>query len=110
MNTVPLEQLSFEAFTQVVNTNFRVWVDTADFLQLQLCEISPPQVTAAGGTKGQAFENFALVFRGPADRVLPQRIYTFESAALGRFDLFIVPFSRDQNFTSYQATFNRLVK
>jgi hypothetical protein len=110
MNRVPLEQLSYEAFAGLVKTSFRVWIDAHDSLDLELSEITPSRVSSTGGANSPAHENFALVFLGPADRLLPQRIYLFESAPIGRFELFIVPVSRDQNGTRYQATFNRLVK
>jgi len=110
MDRVPLEQLSFESFAGLVKTNFRVWINDRDALDLELSEITPPRVAASGGANGPKYENFALMFRGPADRLLVQRIYVFESAQIGRFELFIVPVGCDQNGTQYQATFNRLVK
>lgn len=111
MNIVPLEQLSYELLAGLVKTSFRVWADGQAALELELLEITPPRIIANGDPNGPVQESFALVFLGPAaDRVLPQRIYWFESAALGRFELFIVPFGRDADGTRYQATFNRLVK
>ena len=110
MNTVPLEQLGFESFAGLLKTKFRVWVDAQDSLELELCEITPRRVSPTGGARSQTYESFALEFLGPADRLLPQRIYCFESAAIGRFELFIVPVGRDPDGTRYQATFNRLVK
>jgi hypothetical protein len=110
MSTVPLEQLRFEAFAKLLKTNFRVWIDPQQALDLELSEITPPRISSAGGTNGPKYENFALMFRGPADRLLAQRLYLFESAQLGRFELFIVPVGRDANGAQYQATFNRLVK
>ena len=110
MNLVPLDQLTFKVFAELLKTNFRVWVDGQDSLELELAEITTPRVSSIGGANKLACENFALLFCGPGERILPQRIYLFESASLGRFELFIVPVSRDQNGTRYQATFNRLVK
>lgn len=110
MNIVPLEQLSFESFSGLVKTNFRVWVDPQDSLDLELCEITPRRVSSSGGGRSLTYESFALEFLGPANRLLPQRIYWFESAPIGRFEMFIVPVGRDENGTRYQATFNRLVK
>lgn len=110
MDRVPLEQLSFESFAGLVKTNFRVWINDQEALDLELSEITPPCVASTGGAHGPRYENFALMFRGPANRLLAQRIYLFESARIGRFELFIVPVGRDQNGTQYQATFNRLVK
>jgi hypothetical protein len=110
MNAVPLDQLNFEVFAKLVKTRFHVWMDAQNTLDLELSEITPPRVVSTAGAKHLAYENFALVFLGPADRLLPQQMFWFESAAIGRFELFIVPISRDQNGTRYQATFNRLVK
>jgi hypothetical protein len=110
MNTVPLEQLGFEAFAKLVKTNFRVWIDPQASVDLELAEITPPRVSSTGGANSLKYENFTLEFLGPADRLLPQRMYWFESAAIGRFELFIVPVGRDPNGTRYHAAFNRLVK
>ena len=110
MNTVPLEQLNFESFAGLVKTKFRVRVDGQDSVELELAEVTPARVSAPGGANTAKYEHFSLIFLGPVDRILQQRIYCFESASLGRFELFIVPVGRDQNGTWYQATFNRLVK
>jgi hypothetical protein len=110
MNTVPLEQLNFESFAGLAKTRFRVWIDAQDSIDLELCEVTPRRVSSTGGVRSLTYEHFALEFLGPADRLLPQRMYWFESAAIGRFELFIVPVGRDQTGTRYQATFNRLVK
>src|SRR5271165_5547195 len=110
MNTVPLEQLSFETFSKWVKTAFRVWVAPNDPVELELVEVTPPRVLSAGGADNRRYENFSVVFLGPADRSLAQRIYTFESEGIGRFDLFIVPVGREPRGFHYQATFNRLIK
>ena len=107
MNAVPLEQLRYESFAGLVKATFRVWIEGE--ASLELAEVTPRSILS-GGTDRPVHESFALVFLGPAERLLPQRIYWFESAQLGRFELFIVPVSRDQNGVRYQATFNRLVQ
>ncbi len=110
MKTARLEQLGFEALARLVKTKFRVWVGAGDALELELYEATPPRTTPTGGGKEAVYESFSLLFLGPADRLLPQRIYTFECEPLGRFDLFIVPIGRDQNGVRYEAAFNRLVR
>jgi hypothetical protein len=110
MKIVSLEQLTFESFAGLLKTKFRIALDAEDGTELELSELTPPQTGVAGGANGQTYENFSLIFLGTPDRVLPQKIYTFESAQLGRFELFIVPIARDQNGTRYQAIFSRLVK
>jgi len=110
MKIVPLEQLTFESFAGLVKTKFRIPLDAENATELELSELIPPQTGLIGGASGQKYENFSLIFLGTPDRVLPQKIYTFESAQLGRFELFIVPIARDQAGTRYQASFSRLVK
>ena len=107
---MPLEQLGFDSFAGLAKTKFRVWIDAQNSVDLELLEITPPRTAPAGGANGLKYESFTLEFLGPVDRLLPQRMYWFESAPIGRFELFIVPIGRDQNGTWYQATFNRLVK
>ena len=110
MNVRPLEQLTYADFQKAAKTPFRVWMDTRDSLVLELAEVTSSRMSAPGGAKNSTYENFTLVFQGPANRVLPQRIYRFESDALGCFELFIVPSGRDANGIQYQATFNRALK
>ena len=110
MNVRPLEQLTHTDFSKAVNSRFRVWIDSQDSLEFELFEVTTPRITVAGVPKKSTYENFALHFRGPVDRPLPQRIYCFESVILGRFELFVVPTGQDTAGIQYQATFNRLVK
>jgi hypothetical protein len=67
--------------------------------ELELVEISD------GSTNGHV--NFSLLFRGPLQPLLPQRIYPVEHDRLGRFDLFMVPIRRDAHGLYYEAVFNR---
>jgi hypothetical protein len=48
---------------------------------------------------------FRLRFRGPADPMIPQGMYSFvrEGAA---YDIFIVPIAQDQQGSTYEAIFN----
>lgn len=55
-------------------------------------------------------EKFSLLFRGPAGRGLPQRIYRLEHPEAGRFDLFLVPVaSTESGVRHYEAIINREV-
>jgi hypothetical protein len=109
MKDTPLDRLTCADFTAQTKTIFRVPVDARDWVELELTEVTPARVSETGGAKSVAYENFALLFLGPADRLLPQGIYWFESVTLGRFELFIVPVGRDAKGIQYQALFNRLV-
>jgi hypothetical protein len=48
---------------------------------------------------------FGLVFRGPREPVLPQRIYRLDNPSTGPQDLFLVPIRRDDAGTYYEAIF-----
>ena len=69
--------------------------------ELHLEDIEALRPESSGGTRAP----FALHFRAPSGVVVPQRIYTLEHAALGAFELFIVPISRDQRGSRYEAIF-----
>ncbi len=109
MNTVKVEELSYESLAKLVNTKFRVSVGQQDVVALELHEITPLVVASSGCPNSKTYESFSLFFRGSADRVLPQRIYSFECEPLGCFELFIVAIGCDEHGTKYEAVFNRLV-
>jgi hypothetical protein len=48
---------------------------------------------------------FSIVFRGPAEPVLPQRIYPMSHGDLGEFAIFLVPVGRDERGILYEAVF-----
>ena len=95
-----LEDFTLETFSGRLGETFRVG-EGADAFDLELVEaiagIARPH---AGGRVP-----FSLVFHGPLEPVLPQRIYPFEHAELGTFDLFIVPLGPDDGHMQYEAVF-----
>ncbi len=110
MSTVPLEQLSYEVLAKLVNTTFRVQTAPGESIVLELCEATPQRIMVQSGANPSSYESFSLLFVGPVDRLLQQRMYSFESDKIGRFELFIVPVSRAQGGITYEAAFNRKIK
>ena len=104
---VRLEELSYESLGKLVNTRLQVFIEQEEAVELELYESTPLRIGLAGGTNQKVYESFSLFLRGPADRVLPQRIYLFECDQLGRFEMFIVPIGRDEQGAKYEAAFNR---
>lgn len=51
-------------------------------------------------------ERFSAFFSGPADRYLPQGIYSLEHEVMGTLDLFLVPITKDGKGFQYEAVFN----
>ncbi len=48
---------------------------------------------------------FSIVFLGPREPILPQRIYPLTHAELGTREIFLVPISQDEDGTRYEAVF-----
>lgn len=110
MNSVPLESLTKEKFANTLNTPFRVVIDSAEPVELQLVEVTAGPMVASSGRDTAQYEGFSLMFHGPGERFLPQRMYSFEHDSMGRFELFIVPVGREGGTFKYQAVFNRRIK
>jgi hypothetical protein len=51
-------------------------------------------------------EQFSLVFRGPHEPALGQRIFKLEHNALGSIELFLVPIGAPEKGRLYEAYFN----
>jgi hypothetical protein len=98
--TLEIQSAVASTFAEHLNSTFRLHHEPAS-TELELIEVSD------GSTNGHV--NFSLLFRGPLQPLLPQRIYPVEHDRLGRFDLFIVPIKRDAHGLQYQAVFNRAI-
>lgn len=92
--------LTHQAFAQNIDTKFHVGVDENRRVELELTEVSELNESA-----GQ--EQFAVVFRGPADVFLGQAMRSFEHDQMGQFELLIVPIRQDERGYYYEAVFNR---
>jgi hypothetical protein len=49
---------------------------------------------------------FSVVFRGPREALLPQRIYRMGHEEIGAFEIFLVPIGPDDEGLLYEAIFN----
>lgn len=112
MKHIPLHELSYATLAAQVNTAFRVHKAVGGTVTLELLEakLAAEDLRPVGGPPASppAFERFSLLFRGPRDQLLEQRIHSFEHGSIGRFEMFIVPVaSREKNGVCYEAIFNR---
>jgi hypothetical protein len=90
-------------FTPYVDTVFRIYSGTSMAIAtlVKVEDIGPvPDHNVVGS------ECFVVRFRGT--ETLPQNTYRIEHAALGRFDLFLVPAGKDKKGIYTQAIVNRL--
>lgn len=93
-----LESFTVHTFTGHVGSVFRIQQDASSLLEVELI--------SAGGMDEGSGRPFSIVFHGPGDVLLPQRIYRMEHAEIGVFDLFLVPIGPDEKGLRYEAVFN----
>jgi hypothetical protein len=97
-----LADFTLETFSAHLDEDFTVTVpDGARPLALRLVEASSLGPSPAEGLRAP----FSLVFRGPADRPLPQQMHPVAHPAIGSFDLFLVPVQPDAEGARYEAVF-----
>ena len=100
-----LERLTAETFAPLVGDTFLLDADDAGRLDLELVESRVHHAEAPAGESSGARAPFSLLFLGPADPVLPQRIYHLEHESTGPLEIFIVPVARHATGTTYEAVF-----
>jgi hypothetical protein len=95
----PLEELGPGDFQPLVGQSFTVVLNEGDFA-LELLQVRPLP------THSWRKEPFVLLFRGPRQPVLPQRIYTVANAETGPLVIFLVPVQGGTAGIEYEAVFN----
>src|SRR4051812_12435941 len=102
----PVETFTLGSFTPLLGERFQLALSGSDVIDLTLAEAdggrprSDEQADAGAGRSP-----FSIVFRGPLEPVLPQRIYGFRNETLGSSELFIVPIGPDDDGMRYEAVF-----
>lgn len=96
-----LQDLTWESFGDCLNQVFRLRYDKGT-IEVKLIECQ--KLGSQGRYQGQR-EPFSLIFLGPKQPVLPQRMYNFDFGQLGTLEIFIVPIGTDELGVKYQAVF-----
>lgn len=94
-----LDQLTAESFQPYLNQTFRVDLPSPIQLDLVLTECT------AVGHAGRGRQQFQLIFVGPLQPQLPQRIYRLLHPQMGELDIFLVPVGPNETGMRYQAVF-----
>lgn len=94
-----LDKLRQEDFARHVDDTFLLRPPAGEPLEVRLIETA-----GVGGTPADR-DPFSVVFRGPAEPLLPQAIYRLEHDRLGTLDLFLVPLGPSADGMSYEAVF-----
>ena len=96
-----LENFTLTTFADRIGETFRV-DEGARPLELRLVDASAgPSRTAPRERRAP----FSVVFLGPPEPVLPQRIYRLRNDNLGEFEIFIVPIGPAGDGMQYEAVF-----
>jgi hypothetical protein len=93
--------LTLDLFSGRIGEDFVVEEPNAPSVTLKLVEARPLR-NFANAVRAP----FSLIFTGPADMILPQRIYQLRNATIGTQSIFVVPIAGDAEKISYQAVFN----
>lgn len=96
-----LEDFDVATFAERLGETFRV-DDGAHVVELRLVDASPASSTVATPDRRVPF---SLLFVGPVEPLLPQRIYRFDNDTLGSFEIFIVPLGPADDGMRYEAVF-----
>ena len=96
------EQLQRKDWAECLNTNLTVVDEHSAPFDLELIQVSEEQ-----STRRQTV--FSILFRGPADRFIPQRMVKLRHERLGEMQIFLVPVGQDKEGFQYQAVFNYLI-
>lgn len=97
-----LDTLTLATFQPLVGQPFAVFVDDERYMPAHLVAAHP---LATDGDSRRKRTPFTLVFRGPSDGRLPQRMYRVRSDAIEVVELFLVPIGPDEHGMLYEAIF-----
>jgi len=97
---VSLDTVNVERFAPLVNSKFTVNARTANAVALKL-------VSAQSIDSDPNGRSFSLLFTGPANHVLEQRIHELQHEELGVLNVFMVPHHSDRDVRYYGVLFNR---
>ena len=102
-----IETLTLDDFAAHLEEPFAIDLGT-DFpglepLVLTLIKAEPIETNQ---DRGKRRAPFSVVFRGPVEPELTQRIYPLDNETLGRLEIFLVPIGPDDEGMRYQAVFN----
>jgi hypothetical protein len=92
----------YDTFAKELNTRFRIQINPEQTVEAELVHVSEHLVS-------KVQDRFSIVFRTANDVFLGQGQRDFHHERMGDFTLFLVPISRDEQGTSYEAVFNRLI-
>jgi hypothetical protein len=99
--------LTEKEFSKHVNTKFRLDLDGESSVDLELKEVKGYM---SKHNEQTGMERFSIYFQGPAEPSLPQKLYAFQHAEMGSFEMFLVPIAKNEAGFRYESVFNYFKK
>lgn len=100
-----LAALSADDFAGKIGNRFLMRIHETMSADLELARVDlwgPPDAAQRGGRR----RPFTLLFKGPIELRVPQRIYQLEHPELGALEMFLVPLQPDSAGTKFEAVFS----
>jgi hypothetical protein len=97
-----LENLTRSSFSEQLNSKFQLFIEAETAVEIELVEVEQRRSTPRQ-------EQFSVVFRMPASVPARQGVYRMKHDNLGEFEIFLVPYKREQDSIYFEAFFNRLL-
>jgi hypothetical protein len=101
-----LDQLTHATFAPLVGKQFVVHVNETNTVEMELIQATPLPIFPGPLGKAPRRAPFSLIFRGPLQQALEQRIYRVEQADFGAAGIFLVPIGPDEVGQRYESIFN----
>jgi len=98
---VQLDKVTAGTFSPYIESSFNIELSPSGSLALILSS-----VTEVGPELPGRRRTFSMIFLGPIEPILPQRIYALKHDTLGTLEIFIVPIGVTQTNCRYEAVFN----
>jgi hypothetical protein len=95
-----LEALTKENWEAYLNKDFQVQIDDRNAVGMRLVSVS-----GFGRSLNGRREAYSLLFQGPVQPMLVQRIYRILQPQLGSMDIFLVPVGKEAGGVQYEAVF-----
>ncbi len=99
------DPLAMHRFENALLTAFTVSTLCEDGTNAPLINLVLVELSSRGAIPG--YEQYAALFQGPAEPVVPQGTYQFRHALLGELTLFMVPVRGDRERVQYEVCVSR---
>lgn len=100
-------EFKLSTFSDYINDSFEINTgESTVTFELIEADLITPTPKGPGVPEVIRDDPFSLLFRGPVDQPVSQRLYSFKHEKLGEFEMFAVPVGIDEKGRYYESLFN----